>query len=81
MCPGDNYKTGSFGEELFSELCLLYITKVLEFPGDSVVKTWCFTSISQDLILGWGSNIPQITWYGQKILPKVLLIQFLFFNL
>ena len=60
-----------------------YIPKVLAFPGGSVLKTWCFTVISWDSILGRGSNIPQATWYAppKKKLTKVLLLQIFFLNL
>ena len=66
LCPGGNYKTESFGEELLVSYVYWYITKVLEFAGGSVVKTWCFTAVSQDLILGWGSNIPQAHGMAKK---------------
>ena len=38
-----------------------------ESPGGPVVKSWIFTAIDLDSILGWGTKIPQTTVVQPKI--------------
>ena len=47
MCASDCAQVTIIKQDLLVKNCLVnyvywYITKVLEFPGGSVVTTWCF---------------------------------------
>ena len=37
-----------------------------EFSGGPVVRTRCFPCSGLDLVPGWGTDIPQAVWCGQK---------------
>ena len=43
------------------------IAEAGEFPGDLMVRILGFHSHGPGSILGWGTEILQATWHGQKI--------------